>query len=95
MTRLLIGGLAAGAVTVLICTSQFGEWFRRKAEALHGRLGDLVNCCFCTSWWVSIAMLEKFTLVEWAATVAITNITVFLLHLAAATVGVEDDVALD
>lgn len=40
-------------------------------------------------------MLEKFTLVEWAATVAITNITVFLLHLAAATVGVEDDVALD
>lgn len=91
MKSIIIGGLAAGAITVLICTSSAGEWIRNRASQLHERLGSLFNCCFCTSWWVSIAMLEKFTLVEWAATVAIANITVLLIHLGMATVGDEDN----
>lgn len=78
-------GLAAGAITVLICTSKLFAPVRTRVERLNGYFGDLINCCFCTSWWVSIAMLERFSLVQWAATVAIANITVLLIHLAAAT----------
>lgn len=90
MKSIILGGLAAGAITVLICTSSAGEWVRRKLAAVP-YVSQLINCCFCTSWWVSIAMLEKFTLVEWAATVAIANITVLLIHLGIATVGEEQD----
>lgn len=91
MKALIIGGMAAGAITVLFCTSHIGEMVRRIAERLHPVAGQLANCCFCTSWWVSIAMLEKFSLVEWAATVAIANFTVLLIHLGIATVGEEED----
>ena len=90
MKSIILGGLAAGALTVLICTSSAGEWIRRKSEAVP-YVNQIINCCFCTSWWVSIAMLEKFTLVEWAATVAVANITVLLIHLSVATVGDEDN----
>ena len=90
MKSIILGGLAAGAITVLICTSSIGEWVRRKLAAVP-YVGQLVNCCFCTSWWVSIAMLDKFTLVEWAATVAVANITVLLIHLGIATVGEPED----
>lgn len=86
MKPLILGGLAAGAITVLICTSGAGQWLRKKASVVHGKLGDLVNCCFCTSVWVSCAMLDEFSLVQWMATVTIANISVLLIHLASATV---------
>ena len=90
MNSVILGGLAAGAVTVLICTSAFGAIIRKKAEKVHSRLGDLVNCCLCTSVWVSCAMLDKFSFVDWMATVTIANISVLLIHLSAATMGDED-----
>lgn len=86
MQRLIIGGLASGAITVLVCTSKICEPFRKRAALLHPYFRDLLVCHFCTSFWVSLAMLERFSIVEWAATVALANITVLLIHLAAATV---------
>ena len=95
MKSIILGGLAAGAVTVLFCSSHLGGYFRRAAERLHPVAGQLANCCFCTSWWVSIAMLENFSVTQWAATVAIANFTVLLIHLGIATVGEDEDVQVD
>ena len=90
MKTILLGGLAAGALTVLVCTSRAGGGFRKLAERIHPVLGYAVNCCFCTSWWISIAMLNEFTLKEWAATVAIANFTVLGIHMAISTVEVDE-----
>lgn len=84
--KFVIGGLAAGAITVLICTSRAFGWLRRLGEKAHPLVGDMLNCCFCTSWWVSLAMLNEFTVAQWAATVAIANFTVLGIHMAIATV---------
>jgi len=91
MKALIVGGMAAGALTVLFCSSHIGGYFRRAAEKLHPVAGQLANCCFCTSWWVSIAMLNQFTVREWAATVAIANFTVLLIHLGIATVDADEE----
>jgi hypothetical protein len=96
MKSVIMGGLAAGSITVLLCTSHVGSWIQKRLAKVHSRFDDLLNCCFCTSWWVSIAMLEKFTLTEWAATVAIANFTVLGIHMAMATVEPEgENVQLD
>jgi len=92
--KLLVSGLAAGAITVLICTSRVGGVVRRFGERLHPRLGELLNCTFCTSWWVSIAMLNEYTIKEWAATVAIANLVVLGIHMSIATITGEDDVRM-
>jgi hypothetical protein len=84
--KLLVGGLAAGAITVLICTSKAFAPVRKLAERVHPIGGQLLNCCFCTSWWVSLAMLEEFTLKQWAATVAIANLAVLVIHMSIASV---------
>lgn len=95
MKALILSGLAAGALTVLVCSSKVGE----KVTGLFGMLvpkrirpgyNYLVNCTFCTSWWISLAMLDKFSVKEWAATVAVANITVLLIHWALSTEGEEE-----
>lgn len=83
--NIILGGLAAGALTVLVCTSHVGEWVRNRLSNVP-YVSQLVNCCFCTSIWISCAMLEKFSLREWMATVAVANISILLLHLSFATV---------
>ncbi len=85
MNNIILGGLAAGALTVLLCTSSVTEFIRNWFKDL-GRLHDLVNCCFCASWWISIGMLENFTLVEWAATVSVANLTVLGIHMSMGSV---------
>jgi hypothetical protein len=100
MRELITGGLAAGALTVLVCTSKFGEagrnwllnWLKKKeAPRLFREYLDSLLCCtFCTSWWLSLAMIDSFSIAEWAATVAIANITVLLIHWAISTIG-EDE----
>lgn len=90
MISILVGGLAAGAITVLLCTSHAGRWFR-QTMSLFKFTDQLANCCFCMSWWISIAMLDKFSLSQWAATVAVANITVLLIHMSMSTVEEDDD----
>ena len=85
MKSIILGGMAAGALTVLLCTSAAGQAFQRMVmkvtpKAVHNHLGYLLGCTFCTSWWISLAMLDRFTITEWAATVAVANITVLLIH---------------
>ncbi|MHC4355560.1 MAG: hypothetical protein ACYS0H_22905 [Planctomycetota bacterium] len=100
MLKLIIGGLAAGALTVLLCSSKAGNlatgWV---ASRLSGRKKkwwvSLTSCTFCSSWWISLAMLNEFTLREWAATVAIANITVLLIHWSISTVEEDYDQTLD
>ena len=91
----IISGLAAGALTVLICSSKVGEkvtdlFEKLVPKCLRPGYNYLVNCTFCTSWWISLAMLDNFTVKEWAATVALANIAVLLIHWAMTTEGEED-----
>ena len=95
MTNIILGGLAAGALAVLLCTSSAGEWIRNLLGRVHTRVNQFMNCCFCATWWISIAMLENFTLTEWAATVAVANITVLLIHMSLGSVQDEEDTPYD
>ena len=70
---------------MLVCTSSAFAPVRKWMERIP-LAGQLINCCFCTSWWISLAMLDKFSLTQWAATVAIANITVLGIHMSIATV---------
>ena len=85
MKDIVISGLAAGALTVLLCTSKAGQKaqsviLKVTPASVKPHIAYLMGCTFCSSWWLSLAMLEKFTLTEWAATVAVANITVLLIH---------------
>ncbi len=91
MINVILGGLAAGALAVLLCTSSLGAGLRNWVGKAHERVHQLVNCCFCATWWISIAMLENFTLVEWAATVAIANFTVLIIHMSMGSVEEEPE----
>jgi hypothetical protein len=86
MKDIIVGGLAAGAFTVLLCTSSAGAIVRDRIAKINKHAHNLVCCCFCTSWWISIAMLNEFSITEWAATVAVANITVLGIHAAMSTV---------
>jgi len=100
MKDLITGGLAAGALTVLVCTSKFGEagrnwllgWLEKKQapRVFRQYLDSLLCCTFCTSWWLSLGMIKSFSITEWAATVAVANITVLLIHWGISTTG-EDE----
>lgn len=98
MKAIILSGLATGALCVLLCSSKAGEkvtgWARKVVpKCLRPWYNGVMNCCFCCSWWVSVAMLNEFSLKEWAATVAVANITVLLIHMALSTEGEQD--ALD
>lgn len=85
MKDVILGGLAAGALTVLLCSSRAGHWLQDISlkvvpKPVKKDIQYLLNCSFCTSWWISLAMLQKFSIIEWAATVAVANITVLLIH---------------
>ena len=96
MKAIILSGLATGALCVLLCSSKVGEkvtnlFERIVPKRIRPGYNYLVNCTFCTSWWISVAMLDKFTIKEWAATVAVANITVLLIHLALSTEGEQDE----
>jgi len=85
MKAIILAGMATGALTVLLCTSQVGQKFQAAAlkitpARVKPHLAYLLGCTFCSSWWISLAMIDKFTITEWAATVAVANITVLLIH---------------
>ncbi len=98
----IVQGMAAGALTTLVCTSKFGEagrnWLlgllnRHKApRLLREKLDQLLCCTFCTSWWISIAMLDRFSVTQWAATVTVANISILLIHWGLSTIEVDDEV---
>ena len=90
MKDIIIAGLATGAFTVLLCTSSAGAFIRNYVATVNKHAHNLICCCFCTSWWISISMLQEFSLIEWAATVAVANLTVLGIHAAMSTV--EEDV---
>ena len=81
----ITSGLASGAITVLLCTSSAGVWLQKQVGRATRRLDPLFACCFCTSWWVSLAMLNEFTFVQWAATVAVANFTILGIHASMST----------
>lgn len=90
MTDIILSGLATGAITVLICSSSVGEKITDTIRHIIPRklllwYNGLLGCSFCASWWVSLVLLNRYTLQEWAATVAIANITILLIHWALTT----------
>lgn len=92
----ILTGLAAGALCVLLCSSKAGEKFtgcleRVIPKRIRPAYNYFVSCTFCTSWWISLSLLDKFTIKEWAATVAAANITVLLIHWSLSTEGEEDE----
>lgn len=85
MKEVVLAGLAAGAMTVLLCSSKVGEkltgWVRNLVpQRFMPWYNGLTSCAFCMSWWISLAMLEEFSIQQWAATVAVANITILLIH---------------
>lgn len=90
--------LAAAAFTVLICTASITAWPRNLIRKLPV-LGEMIECPFCTSWWVCGALVwDTFGAPygwEWvfcvAAVVTLTNIFILLIHLSMLTVAGDND----
>ena len=96
MKAIILAGLAAGALTVLLCSSKAGEkftgWVRKIVpKRLLPWYNGLTSCAFCASWWISLAMLGEFSITEWAATVAIANFTILLIHWSMSTIGEDNE----
>lgn len=72
MEEVILNGLSAGAVVVILCTSLIAEPLRQVRY-----LRKLLECCFCTSFWVSLGFDPSTTVF---ATMAVANITVLLIH---------------
>lgn len=68
----IVDGLSAGAVVVILCTSLVAEPIRQLPY-----IKKLLECCFCTSFWVSLGFDPSTTVF---ATMAVANITVLLIH---------------
>lgn len=99
MKSLVIGGLASGALSVLLCNSRAGTWASGVVanllpERMKDTAGYLLGCNLCCSVWLSCAMLDKFSIREWAATVALAQFTVLILHWSLSTEE-EEEVDLD
>ncbi|MCP4897559.1 MAG: DUF1360 domain-containing protein [bacterium] len=74
MEALITAGLTAGVIVVILCTASIAEPLRKLPF-----LGRLLDCPFCTSIWVSLAIAAPV----WKATfaiAAIANFTVLLIH---------------
>jgi hypothetical protein len=95
MKAVILAGLAAGALTVLLCSSKAGEkavnWARQIVpKRLLPWYNGVTSCTFCASWWISLAMLGEFSITQWAATVAVANITILMIHWSLSTTGEEN-----
>lgn len=84
MEQLITDGLWVGAITVLLCTSEIAQ---RLRDFVRPRT-KVLECCFCTSWWVSLLVDPSMTL---PATVAVGNIAVLLIHWSLSTYQTEED----
>lgn len=81
MESVIVNGLGAGAVTVILCTSEIASPLRRTRL-----LSTLLSCCFCASFWVSLCFDPSRTVF---ATMAVANITLLLIHWSMTTYGQE------
>lgn len=83
MEEILIDGLSVGAVTVALCTSQISSSLRRLPY-----LRRVLGCCFCSSFWLSLAFDPSGTVF---ATMAVGNVTILLIHWSMTTYGDDDE----
>lgn len=95
MKELVTSGLAAGALTVLLVSSKAGdklvEWVKKAVpKRMLPWYNSVTSCSFCASWWISLAMLNEFSVKQWAATVAVANATILLIHWSLSTEGEEE-----
>lgn len=86
METIIIDGLSAGTATVILCTSEIASPLRRLPF-----LRGVLDCCFCASFWLSLAFDPSKTVL---ATMAVANVTVLLIHWSMTTYPTygEDDV---
>lgn len=73
MEAVLLTGLTAGTLVVLFCSAQVTRPLRQTPY-----LRKLLDCTFCTSFWVSLVVDPSYTIL---ATVAVANITVYAIEL--------------
>lgn len=80
MIKLLLLALFVEAVTEILVTSIFFEKPREFVYTRNGFFGELVNCGYCTSVWVSavVAWLAVLPISSWFVVNYI--ITVFIIH---------------
>lgn len=74
MEAVILNGLSAGAITVVLCTSSIAQ--RIRDIPWLKRIGVL-ECAFCSSFWISLVHDPTKTIF---ATMAIANITIMLIH---------------
>ena len=83
METVILNGLSAGILAVILCTSEIASPLRRLPY-----LSRLLECCFCTSFWCSLAFDPSMTVL---ATMAVANITILLTHWSMTTYGEDED----
>lgn len=76
--------LAVGFITVFLCTSAAGTLIRGNFNPL-----GVFNCCYCTSFWVSLITSPLVTTdLLWLrvpAIAAASNIVTLLIHMSMST----------
>lgn len=87
METIIVGGMSAGVLTVILCTSGIARPLREIASVK--RVGVL-ECCFCTSFWCSLLHNPTTSVL---ATVAVANVTIMLTHWSMSTQIEETDEA--
>lgn len=77
METALISGLTTAVLTVLLCGSRIAHPIRRLPL-----LSTLLDCTFCTSFWVALVVDPSPT---YFATIGVANITAYLIELGMGT----------
>ena len=85
METVILDGLAAGCLTVILCTSEIAEPLRRWIK-------KPLHCPFCTSFWTSLFFDPTHTVF---ATMALANVTILLLHWSMTTYGDEYETSIE
>ncbi len=86
--QLLVLSLAAAAISVTLAKSKLFEPLREKIKERNEWLGELVNCPYCTSHWVSIGLVIIYQPVPFNLIIVDQVIAVFaLVSLAAIWAG--------
>ena len=85
METVILEGISAGTATVILCASKIARPIRDFP--LLKRIGVL-ECMFCTSFWISLLHDPSTTVL---ATMGVANITIMLVNWSMTTYSDEED----
>lgn len=83
MEQVILDGATVGVIVTLLCTASITEPIRKALKRIK-----VLECPYCTSFWVAIAIDPSFT---YFATVLFANIAIMLVHWSLATYQEQED----